>query len=231
MHFDCEIAPGKAGRGFVYLRGKKKRLANSYADLLFLFDKDLTVELQRQRSDLFFIHAGVVASRREAIALVAPSGVGKSTTVLALLQAGFKYVSDELLPIDLSTGRVYSYPRALCLKAPPAPPSSLPARTIDAGGLLYVPVPARTTIKTSALRLRTLFLLGRISNNQEPRLRRLDVAEASARLYANALNALAHSGSGLDAVIRVAAGTECYELTLGDSPRNVDVIQSLIRRR
>jgi hypothetical protein len=40
-------------------------------------------------------------------------------------------------------------------------------------------------------------------------------AEAGARLYVNALNALAHPRSGLDAVARLAERVPCYAITSG----------------
>jgi hypothetical protein len=39
---------------------------------------------------------------------------------------------------------------------------------------------------------------------------------SAARLYANALNPLAHAGDGLDAAIRVETGRRCFELTTAE---------------
>ncbi len=62
-----------------------------------------------------------------------------------------------------------------------------------------------------------------------PRIRRLNTAEAGARLYANALNALAHPGSGLDGAIRIAAQADCYELKLGELRATVDAIRANLK--
>ena len=48
-------------------------------ELLYLFDKDLTIELRRRRSELYFIHAAVVSRVETALVLAASSGSGKST--------------------------------------------------------------------------------------------------------------------------------------------------------
>lgn len=231
VHFDCHIEPGTAG-GFRYTRGKKQRTPRSAADLIFLFDKDLTVDLQRQRRDLFFVHAGVVAYRRKAVAFVAPSGTGKSTTVWALLRHGFAYVSDELLPVDLTSGAVHPYPRSLCLKRPPPAPYTLPRQTLETGGLLYVPTSAlkRRPVQTP-LPLATIFFLRRSPQKSvgSP-LRRLHTAEAGAHLYANSLNALAHPAAGLDGAIRIAAQADCYELELRDIGATVAAIRARLRQ-
>jgi hypothetical protein len=63
------------------------------------------------------IHAGVVAQGRGAIAIPGKSGAGKSTLTAACVAAGFRYVSDEALCIDRSTGDVIPYPRPLMLSA------------------------------------------------------------------------------------------------------------------
>lgn len=229
VDFDCRVESGEGRRRFLYARGKKKRASRSAAELLFTFDKDLTVELQRQRRDLFFIHAGVIAYRREAIAFVAPSGTGKSTTIWGLVQGGFRYMSDELLPIDLRSGRAHPYPRSLCLKAVPPSPYRLPPRTLDTSGLLYVPTSALKPVR-NPLPLGKIFFLDRDTDGwATPRIRRLDTAEAGARLYANALNALAHPGFGLDGAIKIAAQVDCYELKLGELRATVDAIRTNLK--
>jgi hypothetical protein len=81
--------------------------------LLFHLDKDLTIALQLQRADLFFLHAAVVALDDRAVVLSAPSGTGKSTLALALLENGFDYLSDELAPIDVQRLTVHPFPHAL----------------------------------------------------------------------------------------------------------------------
>jgi hypothetical protein len=41
-------------------------------------------------------------------------------------------------------------------------------------------------------------------------------AEAGTRLFANALNPLAHPREGLDAALEIAASCSCFELTSND---------------
>lgn len=232
IHFHCRIEPAAHGRGFVYVRNARRRNARTLADLLFLFDKDLTIDLQKQRHDLFFVHAGVIEYRRSMIAFVAPSGTGKSTTVWALLCAGLKYAGDELLPVDVDTLQVSPYPRALCLKTAPSAPYGLPSTTLDTDGLFYIPT--RTFKKAPSTKprpLRTVFFLNRIpGSSHRARIRSLDTAEAGARLYANALNALAHEGLGLDAAISVAARVRCYELQAGTLPDTVTAVRRFLSK-
>src|SRR4029077_2015937 len=119
-----------AGGRRIARNGACPELARDDGDFLYMFEKDITIETQKLRSDLYFIHAAVLELDGRALALAAPSGYGKSTTAWGLLHHGFKYLSDELAPVDLTTMRVRPFPRALCLKAGPPNNYPLPKETI-----------------------------------------------------------------------------------------------------
>ena len=63
------------------------------------------------------LHAGAVERDGQAIVVAGESGRGKSTLTAALVQAGFNYLTDELVLIDPHTARVELYPKALDLSA------------------------------------------------------------------------------------------------------------------
>ncbi len=65
----------------------------------------------------FATHSGVVAIDGRAIALPADSKGGKSTLTAACVMAGFDYVSDESLCLDIETGLVKSYPKPIMLSS------------------------------------------------------------------------------------------------------------------
>ncbi|MCI0428000.1 MAG: hypothetical protein L0Z46_08300 [Nitrospiraceae bacterium] len=206
-------------------------ISRNDADFLFLFEKDLSIELQYQRPDLFFVHAAVVERQGKAVILAAPSGTGKSTLTLALLHAGFRYLSDELAPLDLSTLQVMPYPHALCLKAEPPEPFELPKGAIRTLNTIHIPtrfLPA--TALSGPVPIAAVFFIHR-GGDAGPKalLREVGSAQAAVRLYANALNALAHSGDGLDAAVRIALSAPCYELDSTDLVRVGPAIESLIR--
>lgn len=201
--------------------------AASLDELLFLLDKDLTVALQHQRSDLFFVHAGVVEYGGRAWVISAPSGTGKSTTVWALVRDGLGYVSDELAPIEVtSDARVHPYPRALHIKREPGAPYGVPANVMRFPEGLYIPTAAMPrTPQTDALPLCGMFFLRRDAERNAPRTKHLSPAEAASHLYANALNPLAHAGMGLDAAIAIAERVPCLEVELGPLSASVAEIQ------
>lgn len=204
-------------------------LTTKDSEFLFMFEKDMTIELQRQRADLFFLHAAVVEYQGKTALISAPSGTGKSTLTFALLHSGFNYLSDELAPVELDTLRVHPYPHALCLKAAPPEPYRLPVETLDAGRTLHAPpsvLPCKTI--TDPQTLNAIFFIRREGAAGGAELKKLGDAEVVARLYANSLNALAHAGDGLDAAVRIAERVPGYELDSTNLGAAMDAIRSAL---
>jgi len=192
-------------------------VSRDHGEFLFQFEKDMTIELQKIRRDLYFLHAAALEFDGQSILLVAASGVGKSTTTWGLLHHGFRYLSDELAPVSLERMEVYPYPQAICFKKEPSRPYLLPHRTIYTSRTKHVPtelLPSEAAIEPGALT--AIFLLRQSSLSSAPTIRPITKGEAAARLYANALNALAHYGHGLDGAIEIAKRNFCFELTIGD---------------
>ena len=111
LDYRVESRPGES---LALLRnGQEVSIVQSPDDMLFLLEQDVTVELQKRRSDLYFLHSAAIERQGKAWLLAAESGSGKSTTAWGLLHHGFGYLSDELSPIDLDSMRVFPYAHAL----------------------------------------------------------------------------------------------------------------------
>jgi hypothetical protein len=218
---------GTAEGRLIARNGAYPELARDAGDFLFMFEKDMTIEAQKLRSDLYFVHAAVLELDGRALALVAPSGYGKSTAAWGLLHHGFKYVSDELAPVDPSVMQVHPFPHALCLKAVPPNGYPLPKETIYTTVTAHVPtpfVPCETTMET--IPLKAIFFVRFIGEISEPVLKPIGKAEAAARLFTNALNPLAHTGDGLDGAIEIVSKTHCFELLSSNLKPTSELIKS-----
>ena len=205
--------------------GEAVATAGSAAGILGWLDQDLTVQLQRQRRDLYFLHSATLAKRSQALALVAESGGGKSTTAWALTQLGLSYMSDELAPIEPETLMVHPHPRGVQLKGQPPVPYSLPPGALVDHGRVCIPV---EELEVETLRrpmpLSWVFFLHRDPDRRQPRLERCRPAEAATRLYSNALNVLAHPDEGLEIAMRMGGETACFNLYAGDLASTCDLV-------
>jgi hypothetical protein len=204
--------------------------ADDEYELLYSFEKNMTIEVQKRRQDLLFMHAAALEHDGRASLLVAPSGSGKSTTTWALANNGFRYMSDELAPIELATMQVQAYPHALCLKAVPPEPFGLPEATLHTSYTLHVPVeyfPGELRMEPAPLA--AIFFLHYDPGSGEPAARPISKGEAGARIYSNALNLLAHSRYGLDAAVKVANHSRCFELVTCDLQKTCALIKSTLQ--
>jgi hypothetical protein len=201
--------------------------AANAGDVLFLLEKDVIVELQTRRPDLLFLHAAAIDWQGRVCLLAAESGGGKSTTSWGLLHHGFNYLSDELSPVDLDSMRVFPYPHALCLKRPAVAGYRLPASALDLGRTIHIPARSLPGTTVSGSRpIGAVFLVTHSAEFSAPSMRAVGPAEASARLYVTALNALAHPNCGLDAVIRVCETVPCFAVSCAELSATCDLIRS-----
>ncbi len=196
---------------------------------LYQLEQEVIIQLQKRRPDLFFLHAAAAERDGKACLLIAASGSGKSTTEWAMLHHGFGYLSDELAPIDLDSITVYAYPHALCVKQPPPLPYRLPSERLQTRHSLHVPVrclprvagPGPYPISAA------LFLTYRPAASA-PTIRAISAGEASARLYANALNPLAHPNAGLNAAVQIARRVPGFLLETADLTATCELIQTTL---
>ena len=231
-HVELEYVIGKYREGSSYFLQRGSQPVRTVAeadDLLFFFEEDLTLELQRVRANLYFLHAAALEWAGKACLFVAPSGSGKSTTTWGLLHHGLGYLSDELGPVDLNTLKVHPYPHAICLKAEPPVAYPLPVKVLRTTQTFHIPpdtLPGK--VSTDPLPLAALFFVQYNPHALSPTVHPLSKAEAGVRVFASALNPLAHPGEGLDGAIKIAAASPCFKLTTADLPSTCRLVQSTI---
>lgn len=207
------VSRNETGQISIARSGQPTCLAADEGQLLFELESDACIAIQRLRPDLFFVHAAVAEIEGKACALVAESGGGKSTTLWGMLHHGWRYLSDELAPIDLSSLRVHAYPRALCLKQPPPPGYPLPRDAVVTPRTLHIPVNILPAVsQMTSCPLAAIYFVRYFPEAGAPAIRPISPAEAGARIYANSLNALAHVNAGLDAAVHLARGIPAFML-------------------
>ncbi len=206
-------------------RGKSPADFVDMGNLLYALEKDLTISLQRRRPDLLFLHAAALERGGRGYLLAGDSGNGKSTTAWGLLHRRFRYLSDELSPIDTASMQVHAYPHALCMKSHPPPTHPLPLSGVQfLGTTMHVPIASfPAAVGPAVCPIEAIVFLRHARDLTMPVLRKLSSAEAGARLYTTALNALAHSERGLDAVLHIASKVRCFVLETADLDQSCDL--------
>ena len=216
---------------FMMRAGQTPLLAADAGEFLWLFEKDLTVELQKRRHTLYFIHSAVLEWAGNACLLVGPSGSGKSTLTWALLHDGCRYLSDELAPVDLQTLQVYPYLHALCLKETPSRLYPLPEKSLSTARALYIPLTEFSTgVGSGPAPVAAIFFLRYCPQASRPAVHPISKAEAGARLFAHALNPLAHPAEGLDGALAIAARSACFTLDTAELPTTCALVTATLKR-
>jgi len=217
---------------FIRREGRSPLFAADSGQFLYLFERDMTIELQKLRHDLYFVHAAVVEFAGNAVMLVGESGNGKSTLTWALLHHGFRYLSDELGPVDPESLQVYPYAHALGLKNAPPDPYPLPEKTLVTPRTFLVPVEALSREACNGpIPLAAIFFVRYRQHATGASVRPISSAEGGARLLANALNPLAHYEAGLDGAIRIATKSACFELFISDLPSTCALVKTTLERQ
>lgn len=97
----------------VRVSGRSPVVAEGFLAAIRTLNHELLHGLMLRCQNLFYVHAGVVAIDGEALILPGLSRAGKSTLVLALLQQGAEFLSDELLVFDPDNRVLLPFPRAV----------------------------------------------------------------------------------------------------------------------
>jgi hypothetical protein len=209
--------------------GREPITAADEGELLFILEKELTIELQKIRRELYFLHAAALSLGGRSLVIVAASGTGKSTTAWGLLHHGFDYLSDELAPIDLDSLRLQPYPHALCLKKEPPTPYFLPVQTLRTASTLHIPVAQLPNAAVSQpTPLSAMFFLEYCPELKIPTARMITKAEAAARLFVNALNPLAHEQDGLAGAALIAQRVPSFHLKSAELRLTCDLVKTTL---
>jgi len=86
---------------------------NHYRSPLTFARNIILKEILQLNSEFIILHAGVVSRDNRAVILSGPPGIGKTTLVTKLLEAGYSFLSDDYCPIHKKTGAVHPFPRSL----------------------------------------------------------------------------------------------------------------------
>jgi hypothetical protein len=136
-----------------------------------------------------------------------------------------------LAPLDLDTLEVLPYPHAICLKKEPPCPYSLPDKALRTSSTLHIPTRQLPNFTCGEpLPLKAIFFIEYCPDCYSPAVRRLSQAETAARLFAHALNPLAHAEDGLSGAVALAQKVPAFHLDSGDLRLTCALIKETLER-
>jgi HprK-related kinase A len=188
-------------------------------------------------------HAAGVAAGGTGMVLPGPSGSGKSTLCAGLARAGLSYLSDELVALELDTGRLLPYAKPITIKAgsfaalralgPPAGSGSGDAEAWAgdewAGEERLLPV-GGAAVAVGRPCEPGFIVVPRYEKGAPTRLAPLSATEAFVALAVNAVNFKAHGTVGTDALGALVARCECVALTMSDLGEACRLVEDLVGR-
>lgn len=172
-------------------------------------------------SDYLLLHASAAERDGTAVLLPAPMGSGKTTLVARLVQAGLRYVTDEVVAVD-DSDTVQPYPKPLSIETGSQPllealrPVIDPAVAAYLGEKWYVEPLAIGPPAVAGPCVPRLVVTPCYEQGATTAVLPMRRSEAVVMLAENSFNMDRRGRRGLSALASVVRRCDCYRLTVGD---------------
>lgn len=182
------------------------------------------------------LHAASVAKNGHALILPAPPGSGKSTLCAAMVNRGWRLLSDELTVIRLDNGHINALARPVSLKNAsidiirsfaPAAYLSPPAHDTSKGTVALMAPPAKSVQQALAPALPRWVVLPRYRAGAPTALTRLANGAAFLQLADNAMNYHILGASGFTALGRLVDRCRHYSFEYSQLDEAIEVFDRL----
>jgi hypothetical protein len=183
--------------------------------------------------EYLLIHAAAVEAAIGAVVLPAAPNAGKTTLTVALIRAGFDYLTDEVVALSAESERVLPFPRPLTVEAaslaaladldpaasswaadPEVPAISSPED--DPTDWWHVPAAGIRPAPFGRPSPPRVVVFPRYQPGVPTRLEPIGTAEAVLELATNTFNLDRHGGQGLALLARVAERCSCFRLDVSE---------------
>lgn len=186
--------------------------------------------------DCLIVHAAVVEKYGQAAILPAPPGSGKSTLCAALVQRGWRLLSDELALLRVTDGKLLPLPRPISLKnqsielirrfAPEAVFSPTVHDT-QKGDIALLRAPTDSVLRATEPAQPAWVIFPRYQPDQAAQLTALPPARAFMRVADNAFNYSTLGLTGFETLSRLMKPCRCYEFGYSQLEAAIDAIDTL----
>ncbi len=182
------------------------------------------------------LHAGVIEKDGQAAILPAPPGSGKSTLCAALVQRGWRLLSDELALISRTDGLLVPIARPVNLKNrsidiirafEPSAVIGEPAYDTSKGTVAHMRAPAESVSRIDEPARPAWVVFPRYESDHPTHLDPIPRGEAFMQLVESAFNYSALGAEGFRVLSDVVGQCDCYQFTYSSLDEAVETFASL----
>lgn len=178
--------------------------------------------ISSQANQHLMIHAAVIEKGGFAAILPAPPGSGKSTLCAALINRGWRLLSDELALISISDGKIIPLPRPVSLKNQSidiiqnyAPNAIFSRRVSDTmkGTVAHMKAPSDSINRATELAHAAWIIFPKYQPDAPAQLETLLRSRAFMRIADNAFNYSLLGNQGFESMAQLIEDCQCFDFT------------------
>ncbi len=184
------------------------------------------------------IHSAIIEKDGYGLILPGTPGSGKSTLCAALVNKGWRLLSDEMALLSLADGLIYPAPRPVSLKnksiqiikdfAPDAVFGEVMIDTLK-GDIAHMLAPQSALAEQTTAVKPAFLVFPHYKDNAEKKLIGLPKSRALMTLAEHAFNFNILGKQGFDSMSNMIENVECYDFTYADLVTALEGIDSLIK--
>jgi len=193
--------------------------------------------ISTQAHQYLIFHAATVERDGKAVIMPAPSGSGKSTLCAALINRGWRLISDELALLSLADQTLVPLARPVSLKNDSisiiqsyVPETVMSDVTIDTikGAVAHMKVPDAHVTNMSIPSTPTWVIFPRYVSGAASQLTPFSKAKTLVELARNSFNYALHGMTGFHTLSKVLEGCDCYSFEYSQLDDAVATFNNLV---
>jgi len=187
-----------------------------------MFEWGLNWCVSSHANNYLIIHSAVVEKNGYAAILPAPPGSGKSTLCAALVNRGWRLLSDELTLVRVSDGKIIPLPRPVSLKNQSIDiiqryePGAIFSRKVSdtmKGTVAHMKPPSDSIFRAAETAQIAWIIFPKYQAGSAARLEPLPQSRAFMRVADNAFNYSLLGTEGFETMVRLIDASLCYDFT------------------